>query len=174
MPELAPTAKPCSLFWPISAIADERQALVVAREHLGAVGGRELHLAREQELQVLAGLRVADVDVERLLLEVALLLRDVGADEGQVGLGLEAGHERDVLDLLAGHGRRRVAGACRRRPRGQRHAARRQRSDATCMLRPERLARFEVPGNVAEQHDYLPSMQMDSSCSATGVFCEVL
>ena len=57
------------------------------------------YLVGEQQLQVLTRLCVANLDLQVLLLEEAFLLRHVSADEGQVRLRLEAGHEGELLDL---------------------------------------------------------------------------
>ena len=98
MPESASTAKPCCPFWPTSAIAWSRGPGRRCAEHVGGVERGELHLAGLQQLQC-SGPEVSwrIVDVEGLLLEEALLLRHVGADERQVRLGLEAGQERHRL-----------------------------------------------------------------------------
>ena len=82
-------------------------------EERGGVGGRDLDFVGGEEAEVVAGRRdVLDRHVEVLVREEAHLLRDVRADERQVRLRLEAGHER----TLAGSGvpSAAVAGARRR------------------------------------------------------------
>ena len=41
--------------------------------------------------------RVLDLDLERLVVEIALLLRDVDGDKRQIGLWFETRHEGDLL-----------------------------------------------------------------------------
>ena len=59
--------------------------------------GRELGPVGRQKLDVLARCRVLDLDLERLVAEVALRLRHVDGDEGQVGLWLEPSDEGDLF-----------------------------------------------------------------------------
>ena len=62
-------------------------------------GGREVDVAGHQQLEVLPAGGVTDVDLQALVAEVALVLRDVGSDERQVGLRPEPCHEDDPCGL---------------------------------------------------------------------------
>ena len=63
----------------------------------GCGGGGHVDIAGDEQLEVLAAAGMANLHVEVLLGEVPLFLRDVGCDEGQIGLGLEAGHEHHFI-----------------------------------------------------------------------------
>ena len=60
--------------------------------------GRDVDIARDQQLEVLPAAGVPYLDVKVLLGEVSLFLRHVCGDERQVGLRLEAGHEDNLVE----------------------------------------------------------------------------